>query len=65
MSDTAEVGSFPEGIAFSRDGNFIYVGNFHSNSISILSVGPGGSLKSTETRVELPGPPASLRIGSR
>jgi DNA-binding beta-propeller fold protein YncE len=65
MSNTAEVGSFPEGIAFSRDGNFIYAGNFHSNSISILSIGPGGSLKNMGTRIELPGPPASLRIGSR
>jgi DNA-binding beta-propeller fold protein YncE len=65
LPDTAAVGSFPEGIAFSQDGKFIYVGNFHSNSISILSIGPGGSLKDTGTRIELPGPPASLRIGSR
>ena len=65
VSDSAEVGSFPEGIAFSKDGNFIYAGNFHSNSISILSVGPGGTLKDTGRRIELPGRPASLRIGSR
>jgi DNA-binding beta-propeller fold protein YncE len=65
LADSAKVGSFPEGVAFSMNGNFIYAGNFHSNSISILSVGPGGSLKDTGTRIELPGPPASLRIGSR
>jgi DNA-binding beta-propeller fold protein YncE len=65
LPDTAAVGSFPEGIAFSQDGKFIYAGNFHSNSISILSIGPGGSLKDTGTKIELPGPPASLRIGSR
>jgi DNA-binding beta-propeller fold protein YncE len=65
LSDGADVGSFPEGIAFSKDGAFIYAGNFHSNAISILSVGRGGSLKDTGARIELPGPPASLRIGSR
>jgi DNA-binding beta-propeller fold protein YncE len=65
LSDGADVGSFPEGIAFSKEGTFIYAGNFHSNAISILSVGRGGSLKDTGARIELPGPPASLRIGSR
>jgi DNA-binding beta-propeller fold protein YncE len=65
LPDSAAVGSFPEGIAFSRDGKFIYAGNFHSNSVSILSIGPDGGLKDTGTKIELPGPPASLRIGSR
>jgi DNA-binding beta-propeller fold protein YncE len=65
LPDSAAVGSFPEAIAFSQDGKFIYAGNFHSNSISILGISPGGSLKDTGTRIELPGPPASLRIGSR
>jgi DNA-binding beta-propeller fold protein YncE len=64
LSDSAE-DSFPEGIAVSPDGNFIYAGNFHSNSISILSIAPDGSSKDTRARIELPGPPASLRIGSR
>jgi DNA-binding beta-propeller fold protein YncE len=65
LPDSAEVGSFPEGIAFSRDGQFIYAGNFHSNFISVLSIGPGGSLQDTGKRIELPGPPASVRTGSR
>jgi DNA-binding beta-propeller fold protein YncE len=65
LPDSAAVGSFPEGVAFSQDGKFIYAGNFHSNSISILSIGPDGGLKDTGTKIELPGPPASLRIGSR
>lgn len=65
LPDSAAVGSFPEGIAFSQDGEFIYAGNFHSNSVSILSIGPDGGLKDTGTKIELPGPPASLRIGSR
>jgi DNA-binding beta-propeller fold protein YncE len=65
LTDSAEVGSFPEGIAFSKDGTFIYAGIFHSNSISILKAGPDGRLKDTGPLIELPGPPASLRIGSR
>ncbi|MGA7329675.1 MAG: hypothetical protein WBX25_35645 [Rhodomicrobium sp.] len=60
-----DVGSFPEGIAFSRDGRFVYAGNFNSNSVSILSVGSGGALMDTGTTIALPGPPGSLRIGTR
>jgi DNA-binding beta-propeller fold protein YncE len=60
-----DVGSFPEGIAFSKDGHFIYAGNFASNSVSILSVSDEGTLTDTGATIALPGSPASLRIGSR
>jgi DNA-binding beta-propeller fold protein YncE len=59
------VGSFPEGVAFSKDGHFVYAGNFASNSISILSVSGGGTLEDTGATLALPGSPGSLRIGSR
>jgi DNA-binding beta-propeller fold protein YncE len=60
-----DVGSFPEGIAFSKDGHFAYAGNFASNSISVLSVSDEGTLKDTGATIALPGSPGSLRIGSR
>ncbi len=63
--NSVNVGAFPEGIAFAPDGQHIYVGNFHSNSISVLKIDASGRLSDTGQAVKLPGPPASLRIGSQ
>lgn len=59
------VEAFPEGIAFAEDGKHLYVGNYKSNSISVLKVDDSGHLVDTRQNINLPGPPASLRIGSR
>ncbi|MEQ1653663.1 MAG: YncE family protein [Hyphomicrobium sp.] len=59
-----EVGAFPEGIAFSANGRVLYVGNFASETLSILSLGNDGAITGVK-EVKLPGPAASLRIGSR
>jgi DNA-binding beta-propeller fold protein YncE len=61
--NSVEVGSFPEGIAFNTTGKYIYVGNYRSNSISILTIDRAGRLVDTHKTVQLSGPPASLRIG--
>jgi DNA-binding beta-propeller fold protein YncE len=58
------VGAFPEGVAFSADSRFVYVGNFASSTLSILAVDADGRVTSQKTK-DLPGPPAALRIGSR
>jgi DNA-binding beta-propeller fold protein YncE len=63
--NSVNVGAFPEGIAFAQDSRHVYVGNFMSNSISILKIDGTGQLADTHQVVTLPGPPASLRIGSR
>jgi DNA-binding beta-propeller fold protein YncE len=63
--NSVDVGAFPEGIAFAENGKHIYVGNYRSNSISILWIDEAGRLIDTKQIIELPGPPASLRIGSR
>lgn len=63
--NSVNAGSFPEGVAFAPDNEHVYVGNFHSNSISILKVDATGVLVDTGLKVELPGPPGSLRIGSQ
>jgi DNA-binding beta-propeller fold protein YncE len=63
--NSVDVGAFPEGIAFASDGRHVYVGNYHSNTISILNVDGSGHLVDTGEMIRLPGPPASLRIGSR
>ena len=64
VTTSREVGAFPEGIAFSANGRVLYVGNFASKTLSILSLGNDGTITSVK-EVKLPGPAASLRIGSR
>lgn len=62
--NSVDVGAFPEGIGFSANGQYIYVGNYRSQSISILKIDESGRMVDTNETVTLPGPPASLRIGS-
>jgi DNA-binding beta-propeller fold protein YncE len=56
---TAEVGSLAEGIAFSPDGRYLYVGNFIDGNIDILQLA-GDSLRMVGT-LALQGHPASMR----
>lgn len=62
--ESAAVGAFPEGVAFSRDGRVVYVGNFASSTLSILSLDADGKITG-QREMKLAGPAASLRIGSR
>ena len=55
----AEVGGLAEGIAFSPDGRFIYVGNFVDGNIDILRLDGDGLIK--VGGLALPGHPASMR----
>jgi sugar lactone lactonase YvrE len=55
----AEVGRLAEGIAFSPDGQYLYVGNFMDSDLTVLQVKAGKLVK--VGRLELPGHPASLR----
>jgi DNA-binding beta-propeller fold protein YncE len=56
------VGTFPEGGAFSADGSYLYVGNFTDQDLSVLKV-EGDKLTDTGKRFKLPGHPASMRSG--
>lgn len=62
--DSVDVGAFPEGVAFSADGHYVYVGNFASSTLSVLQVSSDGRILG-KAELALPGPPASLRVGSR
>ncbi|WMD22263.1 YncE family protein [Achromobacter seleniivolatilans] len=55
-----DVGALPEGVAFSPDSRFLYVGNFLDAQMQVLAVGDNG-LSDTGTRIALPGHPASMR----
>jgi DNA-binding beta-propeller fold protein YncE len=59
-----EVGGLPEGVVFSPDGGYLYVGNYLDKDLSILKV-DGTTVTNTGKRLALPGHPASMRGRSR
>ena len=54
------VGAVPEGVVFSPDGKWLYVGNYADKNISVLRV-DGDKVTDTGKTVSLPGSPASMR----
>jgi DNA-binding beta-propeller fold protein YncE len=59
-----EVGGLPEGVVFSPDGKYLYVGNYTDRDVSILKV-DGTTVTDTGKRFKLPGQPASMRGAAR
>ena len=59
---TIEVGALPEPIAFSPDGQYIYVGNYIDEDFSLLKVN-GTDVTNTGKRFKAGGHPASMRMG--
>jgi len=57
-----QIGGLPEGVAFSPNGDYLYVGNFMDQDMSILKV-DGDKITDTGQRFKLPGHPASMRSG--
>ncbi len=57
-----DVGALPEAVAFSPDGQYVYIGNFIDGDLWALRV-EGGKLTDTSQRIKLPGHPASMRGG--
>jgi len=57
-----QVGALPEGVAFSPKGDYLYVGNFLDQDMSVLKV-DGDKITDTGKRFKLPGHPASMRAG--
>jgi DNA-binding beta-propeller fold protein YncE len=55
----ADVGGLAEGIAFSPDGRYLYLGNFVDGNIDILQV--DGDALAKVASFTLPGHPASMR----
>jgi len=58
-----EVGGLPEGVAFTPDGKYLYVGNYLDQDISILRV--NGTQIIPVKRFKLSGHPASIRMSTR
>jgi DNA-binding beta-propeller fold protein YncE len=55
-----EVGGLPEGVVWSPDGKYLYVGNYTDRNVSILKV-DGTTITDTGKKLPLPGQPASMR----
>ena len=55
-----DAGNLPEGIAFSANGRFVYVGNYVDRNIQVFEV-KDNRIVDTGTKLALPGQPASLR----
>ena len=53
-------GNLPEGIAFSGDSRFVYIGNYVDHDLQVFRV-DGDAIVDTGTRLALPGQPASVR----
>ncbi|MBC7800807.1 MAG: YncE family protein, partial [Gemmatimonadaceae bacterium] len=52
-------GNLPEGVAFSADGRFAYVGNYVDRALQVFRI-QDGKLVDTKTTLALPGQPASI-----
>jgi DNA-binding beta-propeller fold protein YncE len=58
------VRGLPEGVVFSNDGRYVYVGNYMDSDVSILRV-DGDQLVNTGKSLQLPGQPAAMRGRTR
>ena len=59
-----EVGGLPEGVAFSPNGDYMYVSNFVGKEVAVYRV-DGTRVRDTGVRVSLPGHPGSMRARAR
>ena len=59
-----EVRGLPEGLVFSDDGQYVYVGNYLDRDVTILRV-DGDRLVNTGKSLQLPGQPASMHARTR
>ena len=62
--DEVEVRALPEGLVWSADGKYLYVGNYMDSDVSILRVDEtkkGPRVVNTGKSLKLPGQPASMR----
>ena len=57
-----EVGGLPEAAVFTPDGKYLLVGNYLTQDFSILKV-DGSNVTDTGKRFQVPGHPASARMG--
>ena len=63
-SQVIEVGGLPEGVAFSPNGEFMYVSTWAGQDVGVYRV-EGTRVRDTGVRIPLPGHPGSMRARAR
>ena len=57
---SVKAGRLAEGIAFSPEGKYLYVGNFSDSNLQVFKI-EGTNVRDTGKVLKLPGHPASVR----
>lgn len=60
MLNQVDAGNLPEGVAFSGDGRFAYVGNYIDRNLQVFEI-RDDRIVDTGAKLDLPGQPASVR----
>ena len=60
VKDRATLGALPEGVAFSRNSQYVYIGNYIDKSLQVFSI-VHNTLQPHGKPINLPGQPASMR----
>ena len=63
VTNRAPIGALPEGVAFSPDSQYVYIGNYIDKNLQIFRISAGRLL--TVGTIALPGQPASVRGPAR
>src|SRR5262249_15798077 len=63
LANKAPLGALPEGVAFSPNSDYVYIGNYIDKNLQIFRISAGRLL--TIGTMELPGQPASMRGPAR
>jgi DNA-binding beta-propeller fold protein YncE len=64
VTGRAKLGALPEGVAYSPDSGYVYVGNYLDRTLQVFRIDNGKPLPVGPT-IELPGQPASMRGPAR
>lgn len=60
LVNSLPLGALPEGIAFSPNSEYVYIGNYLDRNLQVFRIA-GGKLVDTGVKLALPGQPASMR----
>ncbi len=61
---TLPTGAIPEGVAFSPQSDYVYIGNYADRNLQVFAIS-GGQMTDTGVTLALPGQPASMRGPAR
>jgi hypothetical protein len=60
VTSRAKLGGLPEGVVYSANSEYLYVGNYYDQNVQVFRIA-GGKLQEVGQPLKLPGQPASMR----